>query len=125
VGLLFAGNSSTTILNPIDRVLSELGEGVKMVSDSATGATDPTPLGGALGAATFATSVDQVTKIKERHSKTLFDIPDVAGHGVGVSEDGQPVIEVYLTNPNGRGKVPASLENVPTRVVITDEFVAY
>jgi hypothetical protein len=51
----------------------------------------------------------------------------VQGHGVALDAAGRPVIEVYLANENAtaRGQIPATIENIPVRVVVTGEFKAY
>ena len=109
VGLLFAGSSSSTIANPIGSVLSLLG--VQMVgSGTGTDCPEPSP---ALAAATAA---------KGRHEQALLHIPDVAGVGVGRGG----AIEVYLARDNAqsRARIPAQLDGVPVRVVVTGEFQA-
>ena len=65
--------------------------------------------------------------VKARHSERLFGIPDVVGHGIGLSEGGRPIIEVYLENDNAssRRQIPADLENVQVRIVVTGPFVAF
>ena len=64
---------------------------------------------------------------KARNSQQLMGIPGVAGHGIGLSDDGRPVVEVYLVNENAsaRGRIPKSIENFEVRVVVTGEFVAF
>lgn len=82
------------------------------------------PLGSAAPAG--ASAISRAADVKARHSARLLAIPGVVGHGVGIS-GGQPVIEVYLANENAeaRAQIPAALDGVPVRVVVTGEFVAY
>jgi len=49
------------------------------------------------------------------------------GHGLSKNEKGEPVIEIYLANENAnaRARIPADLENVPVRVIVTGPFRAY
>ena len=72
-------------------------------------------------------AIDHATKVKNRHEQNIFQIDGVVGSGVGLSKEGQPVIEVYLKEDRaeGRARIPAALDNVPLRVVITGEFVAF
>jgi len=54
-------------------------------------------------------------------------IADVVGTGVGLSETGQPVIEIYLKEDSAkaRARIPTALDNVPVRVVVTGPFEAF
>ena len=54
-------------------------------------------------------------------------IRGVQGHGVAFDADGRPVIEVYIANEDAstRAQIPATLENIPVRVVVSGEFKAY
>jgi hypothetical protein len=72
-------------------------------------------------------ALDHASDVKTRHSEKLFAIPGVVGHGVGLSETGMPVIEVYLEQENAaaRARVPAALDKVPVRVVVTGAFEAF
>ncbi len=111
VGLLFAGSSSSTVANPIGSVLSELE--VQMVgSGSGTDCPGPAPSSGTGGAAAA----------KGRHEEALLRMPDVVGVGVGRGG----AIEVYLARDNAqsRAQIPAQLDGVPVRVVVTGEFQA-
>lgn len=116
VGLLFAGSSTTTIANPIGNVLSALG--VTMVGGGAATTSS---------AAKATATVEKARNAKARHSDELLGVPGAKGHGVGLSESGQPVIEVYLDSDSAaaRGKAPASVEGVPVRVVVTGPIVAF
>lgn len=71
--------------------------------------------------------LSRASAAKARASQQLLGIPGVVGHGVGLSDSGKPVIEVYLANENAatRAQVPAHVENIRTRVVVTGAFEAY
>jgi hypothetical protein len=75
-------------------------------------------------AALAQAALDNARNIKARHSDALRDIEDVVGHGISRNEQGEPVTEIYLTkeNANARARIPASLEDVPVRVVVTGPF---
>jgi len=62
-------------------------------------------------------------RVKARHSDKLFSIAGVVGHGVGLSDTGEAVIEVYLANESAssRAQIPGVLESVPVRVVVTGD----
>jgi hypothetical protein len=63
--------------------------------------------------------------VNARHSESLFSIPGVVGHGVGLNKNGKPSIHVFLESENAKPNVPTSLDNVPVRVVVTGPFTAY
>ncbi|MBW8001588.1 MAG: carboxypeptidase-like regulatory domain-containing protein [Planctomycetes bacterium] len=77
--------------------------------------------------AVLITSLGRAKDAKARHSKALFAISGVVGHGVGLSANGKPVIEVYMRHENsaGRARIPAALNNVPVRIVVTGPFEAF
>ena len=63
-----------------------------------------------------------------RNSNRLMGMNGVSGHGVGVDENGNPVIDVHVLNnasPSARRAIPASLNGIPVRVSSTDAFIAY
>jgi len=72
-------------------------------------------------------AIDHAVRVKNRHEQIIFQIDGVVGMGVSLSEKGQPVIEVYLKEDRAetRARVPASLDDVPVRVVVTGEFEAF
>lgn len=72
-------------------------------------------------------ALDRARTVKARHGDALFEIEDVVGHGLSRNQKGEPVIEIYLNkeNANARARIPADLENVPVRVIVTGPFVAY
>jgi len=137
VGLLFAGSGSDTFANPIGAVLSATGmqlvAGVdgdtagamladyQLVASGCSTSTGggrpgrPRNLTGALDAAS-------------RHSPELFALSDVVGHGVGIDENGDAVIEVYVKGrarrAAGRG-YPSEIEGIPMRMVETGPIHAY
>lgn len=133
VGLLFAGGSTDTFANPIANVLGSFG--VSMVGASCPAVTSSQSESTSTSSATSQVSGRQIAAIalaseaKERHSAVLFAIPGVIGHGVGASETDPDaaVIEIYLESANeqARRAIPAALEGIPVRVVVTGPVVAF
>jgi hypothetical protein len=119
VGLLFAGGSADTFANPIGAVLSSFG--VSMVGQNCGGAAAP-----AIDRQQIA-EVAVATDVKERNSPRFFAVPSVIGHGVGIADGQQAVIEVYVEGnaDQARRALPNALEGVPVRVVRTGRVVAY
>jgi hypothetical protein len=71
-------------------------------------------------------AINRARQIKDRHSEALLQRPSVVGHGLG-SDGARPVIEVYLDqeNADARREIPAQLEGVPVRIVVTGPFIAF
>jgi hypothetical protein len=89
--------------------------------------TGTSSLAAAGGATAGKAALAHARAVKARHSDALLGIEDVVGHGLSRNEKGEPIIEIYLTkeNTNARARIPASLEDVPVRVVVTGPFMAY
>jgi len=72
-------------------------------------------------------AIKSARNAKARHGKKLLEIPGVAGHGIGLSKKGRPVIQIYLEDdlPQVRAQIPATLDGVPVRVLVTGPFEAF
>jgi hypothetical protein len=111
VGLLFAGSSTITIGNKMSNVVAGL-QGVA-----------PT---------TVSAPIDQrakdVAKVKDKYDDYLFSLPEVVGHGVGLSQDhpGELAIVLYVRHMSDDAKraAPRALENIPVELVATGEIQA-
>jgi len=79
------------------------------------------------GAEGLTQEISRARAAKARGSQRLMGIPGVVGHGIGLSDDGHPVIEVYLANENAsaRAQIPNNVENFAVRVVVTGTFEAF
>lgn len=131
VALLFAGNSATTIANPICEVLAKVsekhGQPVSFVGNTPPGTTN-----GCSGLTFGNTSGgpprpnQRAHDAKERYADQLMSRPGVIGVGVGNTDDGKgPAVVMYVdANTPGPPFVPAQLDGVPVRVVRTDAFVS-
>jgi hypothetical protein len=136
VGLLYAGNDTSTVANPISDVLNAL-------SDPSTGEA-PVVVGGAQHsvACTSAQSASAPTQAvqaisdeslrhaadaKERHEQDLFRQPAVLGVGVGRSESdsSRPVLVIYADKHQLTPAIPKTLDGVETRVVPSERFRAF
>ena len=152
VGIVWAHSPTFVLACPIDAALTQLSEDLSQrvgsprtlsfppihTASAALGISGADTVAGAARATDSALSVavpnDLINQIKverallaqERHFKALFNVPDVVGHGIGLSDEDDPVIEVYLRNENARSRarIPAALDNVPVRVLVTGPFTA-
>ena len=129
VGLLFAGSPTSTLANPIDRVLASLG--VALV-----GGTGPAGATEAVQAVERLAALKRAGDVKLRHEAKLLEIDGVVGTGLGLSETAEPLIEVYLDKERSlaRSRIKQTLESicalenvrsVPARVVVTGQFQAF
>ena len=132
VGLLYGGDSTSTVANPINTVLNDPG-----LADSS--GNHPTIVGGALhaiicpkpGAAApasaqataplAATEVARATEVADRHASQLLANPAVAGIVVGRSQDeaGKAAVVIYVKSLPNPATFPAQLEGIRTRIVPT------
>lgn len=135
VGLLFAGGGSDTFANPIAEVLASTGTRMVTGRDGDTAdamladhqqIASACPSGGGGGGGPpggrppgLSIALDAAA----RHSDQIFALPAVVGHGVGASERGEAVIEIYVAR-RGRG-FPDAIEGVPVRVIETGRIRAY
>ena len=125
VALLFAGGSSSTIGNPIGEVMTKLG--------SALG-TSLTFVGNTCSSSSEAQSfqlsqqsLDEASRMLEQNRHDLMSKPGVLGVGLGALEDNSaPAIVVYVDQTSSlTPQLPAQVDNVPVRVVMTDPFIAF
>jgi len=70
-----------------------------------------------------APGIARAIEVKERHEAYLMAHPDVVGTAAGLTDDGQPAVNVYTKRPGVTG-IPGSLEGVAVVVEATGEFFA-
>src|SRR5215471_10297962 len=127
VGLLFAGNSTSTTANPIQDVLTAFtnGSGTPVVvgggdhsisCDPTTTASSATTTVGASSARLSAQETARVTAAKERNANHLLENAAISDVGVGASADNpeQGALVIAVHEPTS---VPATIDGVRTRVV--------
>lgn len=144
VGLLFAGSSTTTIANPIEEVLEELGStaGKTFSFDlSGSGAGGDVGAGGgggggrgrgngrALGlqSGLSPAEIARGTRVKDAHEGRLMADPAVLGVGVGEDEvnPGRAAVVVLVRRGETAAGLERQLDGVAVRVIETDDIVAY
>ena len=128
VGLLYGGDSTSTVANPIGAVLNALADTKGNVPTIVGGAEHPIlcPTVAAAAHASAQTSVSvapaelaHATSIAGRYATRLMASPEVAGVAVGRSQDapGQAAVLIYVKSLPPPGTFPAQLEGVRTRIV--------
>jgi hypothetical protein len=108
VGLLFAGSSSTTFANQIGPVLSTFNVSV-VGSTCITGSSEQAPY--------TEEDLAAATAVLERHSARIMSKPLVLGHGVGLNENNELVLRIYMERITGLNHRPMSLEGYPVEFV--------
>ena len=127
VGLLYGGDSTSTVANPIGAVLNALADSQGNVPTIVGGGQHaiacPTP-GAAAPASAQATplaaaEVVRATEVAERHAARLMANPGVAGVVVGGSQDepGRAAVVIYVNSLPNPATFPAQLDGVRTRIV--------
>lgn len=143
-GLHFAGGGGSSFANPIGRVLACLGVG--MPGAGAVTGPDPDCVAvdsgnGELGSAggrgpdgqgppgrstNLPIGLAIASMVKADREAELFAHRGVVGTGIGVDDEGEPVIEVYLKEAVGDAEhaIPSELEGIPVRIVVTGQIMA-
>jgi hypothetical protein len=138
LGLLFAGNSTSTAANPIQTVLNALQDPNTHVAPTIVGASDhpvscqptatassATLVAGASSATLSVEELQRATAVKEAHAAELMRDPAIAGVGVGVSADNpkEAALVIYVTAA-AIERIPPQIEGVRTKVIFGTPFTA-
>jgi hypothetical protein len=126
VGLLYAGNSTSTTANPIQDVLNAfVGGGTTTIVGGGDHAVSCQPTASASSVSTTvgASSANlseqergRVTMVQEKYANQLLENPAVADVSIGASAD-NPQEGAVLVTVNEPTEVPAQLDGVRTRVI--------
>ena len=128
VGLLYGGDTTSTVANPIGAVLNALADNQGNVPTIVGGAQHAIvcPAPGAAAAASAqataplaATEVARATEAANRHAAGLMANPAVAGVVVGRSQDepGRGAVVIYVRSLPNPATFPAQFDGVRTRIV--------
>jgi len=138
VGLLYAGSPTNTVANPINDVLNALkdpatmavptivGGGQHAVSCPSGAAAAVQPQAAQAVATLPEEKVAAATMVKEKYVQQLMADPAVLGVGVGASEDavGEPAVVIFVDKNAQHAPIPAQLDGIRTKVILTDRFRA-
>ena len=139
VALLFAGNASDTLANPISDVLNGLADpsthAVPVVVGSSTahqvaacslpGPQSATGLRLAvLRPVASAETLQNALIVRDSHAPDLMALPEVQAVGVGASYDNpaDPAILFFVTRGQPHADIPPQVEGIRTRVLEGDFF---
>jgi hypothetical protein len=140
VALLYAGDPSSTIANPIQDVLSGLADskgvqptfvgGATHTVDACTGAQGSNAKAPRLTTATVMSLSDaeiaRASAAKNAHAKALMADPAIIGVGVGAGDTpGEAVVVIFVNRDKPHGAIPATLDGVKTKVKLVKQFKAY
>lgn len=87
-------------------------------------AVNETPQGGAVLLSAEVPAVRAVMAVQDRHTPVLMANPNVIGTATTVGDDGKPAIMVLILSEDAKRTVPAAIEGVPVKFVLTDRIVA-
>ncbi|MCZ6847216.1 MAG: Ig-like domain-containing protein [Alphaproteobacteria bacterium] len=79
------------------------------------------------GAGSASFGLEHALQVRADHEDELFEIPGVLGTGIGADASGNPVIRVYVENAaqSVDHPIPADIEGLPVRIVVTGRIEAY
>jgi hypothetical protein len=72
-----------------------------------------------------AIGLDKAASVKKSHSQEIMALANVVGHGIGVDEDGNAVINIYVSKDSVGSHYPAQIEGVNVRVIEIGPIKAY
>jgi hypothetical protein len=87
-------------------------------------AVNETPLDGAVLLSADNPAVRSVMAVQDRHTPILMANPNVIGTATTVGDDGKPAVMILVLSEDARRAMPAKLEGVNTKVIVTDRIVA-
>lgn len=128
VGLLYGGDTTSTVANPIGAVLSALadsqGNHPTIVGGAEHSIACPVTAGAAPASAQataslMATEIARATEVANLHAAKLMANPAVAGVVVGRSQDapGRAAVVIYVKSLPSPASFPAQLDGVRTRIM--------
>lgn len=71
-----------------------------------------------------AQGIQRAIEAQERNNSALFERKGLVGTGVGVRDDGTPVIKIFVENRSSFRGLPRELDGVPTQIEITGKVYA-
>lgn len=134
VALLFAGDSTSTVGNPVTDVLPALKDSkgnvptfVGGVAHKVAACTLPPPSSAKVTEVAPTVSeelMQRATVVRDRHSVELMANPAVAAVGVGASLDSptEAAVFVFVQKGVARNPIPAELEGIRTRIIERENF---
>src|SRR5438128_6539426 len=132
VALLYGGNSTGTVGNPIQAVLTALKDPSSGAVPAVVGGAQPSVACPATTAAQANSvmlseqEVQRATAVKLRHEVRLMSDPAVIGVGVGASDDNrdEAALVLYVDREKTLAAIPVQIDGVRTKVIATDRFHA-
>jgi hypothetical protein len=132
IALLYGGNSTGTVGNPIQAVLTALKDNSGAVPAVVGGAQHSVACPASSAAAQTKAAmlseqeVQRATAVKLRHEVRLMSDPAVVGVGVGASDDnpGEAALVLYVDRERAHAAIPVQIDGLRTKVIATDRFHA-
>ncbi|MBL8150803.1 MAG: hypothetical protein JNN15_12835 [Blastocatellia bacterium] len=128
VGLLFAGNSTTTLANPAATVLSRLGSRLgRQLSFVGNACSASTSAADSLLPEIPSESVSFATDVMNDNVEKIMKRPAVLAMGVGASETDStsPAIVIFVDKTKGvTPKLPKRMKGLEVKIEYTEPFIA-
>lgn len=132
VGVLFAGASTVTAVNPIAPVLAQLSARLGGASLSMVGCTGaPVETRASAKEESYGLALESYRKasaIKSATENQILRIPGVVGIGIGqqTGDPTQAAVDIFVEEdtPGLRAMLPTSMDGLPVQIVQTGTFVA-
>lgn len=125
--LLYAGSSTTTIGNPVGDVINAF-PGLAFVGGNDHAVSCPGSASGGISSTSpgrSAQGLERARTAKEQHGRALMMDDAVMGVGVGLGDDGEPAVVIYVEEGREHLQLPQSLNGVQTKIIRTDTIRAY
>lgn len=71
-----------------------------------------------------ARGLERAIQAQEKHTEALMARKGVVGTAVGLDQDGEHVVKVYVEHAQARAGIPVDLDGVPVAVEVTGEILA-
>ena len=77
-----------------------------------------------LGVTPCSAQLARAIQAQARNTNNVFGKNGVVGMGIGLNQNGQHVIKVYVVNAGNVAAIPKTLDGVPVVVQVTGQFFA-
>ncbi len=131
VGLLFAGTTSITAVNPINPVLAQLGAKLRSTLHMVGSPNLPPQALESVREESYGLALESYRKAsaaKSASEASILKIPGVVGIAIGQQTDDatQAAVDIFLDQdtPQLRSKLPTSMNGLPVQIIESGTFVA-
>ena len=126
-GFTYTYNGSDRNGDGSDSFVYEITDGPNVATATVTINLSSKGGGRPSSAGAAALGLEHALQVRADHEAELFEIPGVLGTGIGADGSGNSVIRVYVENAaqSADHPIPADIEGLPVRIVVTGTIEAY